>query len=122
MSRFKKTVGIIGVVIICFVALGGYGCYHFFYDINAIKPQEKIAESISPSGEYTINVYLNNGGASTSYSVLCVLSHNSREKNIYWSNRCESADIEWIDNDTVIINGIKLENIEKDTFDYRRIN
>ena len=89
-------------------------------DINAIKPQEMLSESVSPTGEYKITAYLNNGGATTAYAVLCVLSHDNCEKNIYWNYRCDSADIEWVDEDTVIINGVRLENVEEDVFDYRK--
>ena len=41
-----------------------------------------------------------------------------RKKKIYWNYPCSDADIVWIDNDTVQINGIELE-VFKDIYDYR---
>lgn len=120
MNKTKKYIAIICVIVICILAVGAYGYYHFFCDINAIKPVENITESISPNGEDTITAYLNNRGATTSYAVLCVLSHNNLNKNIYWNYRCDFADIIWLDNNTVQINGVRLENIDKDTYDFRR--
>lgn len=116
----KKVIIILCSILVSIIVLVFVGYYHFFCDINAIKPGEKMMESVSPNGEYTITAYLNDGGATTSYAVLCVLSYGNRERNIYWNYRCESAEIEWIDDDTVTINGIRIENIFKDEYDYRQ--
>ena len=117
MKKTKKTLLIILAVLILVV---GYGIYHFFCDIDAIKLGEKIAVSTSPSGEYTITAYLNNGGATTGYAVLCRLDDGKHEKNIYWNCDCSTCDIVWIDDDTAQINGVRLENVKRDTYDFRR--
>lgn len=114
-SKTRKLISLIFVI--CILA---YLIYYLMYDINRIKPGERIVESTSPNGTYTITAYLYNGGATVDYAVLCVLNKKGKEKNIYWNYHCNSAEIEWIDDDTVIINGIRLENVEKDTYDYRR--
>ncbi len=74
----------------------------------------------SPDGKYTISVYLNNGGATTDYAVLCSVRKNQieKEKNIYWNYYCTEAKIEWNYEDSVTINGIEL-NVTDDTYDYR---
>lgn len=92
-----------------------------FFDIGRIKGQEQIAEINSPSGAYTAYAYLNNGGATTSYAVLGSIKNNetNRQKNIYWQYECERAEIEWLDDVTVIINGKTLD-VRKDTYDYRK--
>lgn len=118
MKTAKKP--IIMIAIICCLFFIGSVLYHWFYDIHSIKPGEKIAESISPLDTYTITAYLNNGGATTDYAVLCVLTDGNHSKNIYWNDHCTSADIVWIDDDTVEINGAHLENVDRDTYDYRR--
>ena len=120
MKKWKKTLLKVLAIIVCVIIFLGLVVYHFFFDIDAIKPGEKITESTSPSGKYTITAYLNDGGATTDFAVLCVFSDGERTKNIYWNYHCESADIEWIDDDTVIINGVKLEDVNKDTYDFRR--
>ncbi len=80
-----------------------------------------LAQSSSPSGVYTVTAYLNNGGATTSYAVLCTLRNNNtgRYKNIYWNYRCDYANISWSGDKTVIINGVRLD-VDKDTYDFRR--
>lgn len=65
-------------------------------------------------------VYLNNSGATSDYKVLCSVkdNHSDKKRNIYWQYHCTDATIQWIDDETAIINGIKL-NVWKDTYDYR---
>ena len=91
-----------------------------FFTIWFIKGDETIKAVPSPDNKYTVTAYLNNGGATTAYAVLCTVKHNSTgiKRNIYWQNRCDDAEIEWVDNETVIINGIELD-VKEDTYDYR---
>ncbi len=84
-------------------------------------PQGELMETvISPDGTYTINSFLVNGGATVAYCVRCEVVENisGEKRNIYWEYRCESADIEWIDNTTVQINGRRL-NVITDSYDWR---
>ena len=116
----KKTLSIIGIVLLLIVSMLGYGIYLAFFDIQRLEGQEMIREVYSPNGTYTVTAYLNNGGATTGYAVLCSVRFNgqSKEKNIYWQYHCEDANIVWIDDCTVQINGVEL-NVKKDTYDYR---
>lgn len=116
----KRTVTAIVLALILIAALLGYGVYWAFYDIQRIEGQEILQEVASPDGTYTVTAYLNNGGATTDYAVLCSVKTNGRrkEKNIYWQYRCEDAAIVWLDEDTVKINGVELD-VKKDTYDYR---
>ena len=90
------------------------------FTIWFMKGDEPIKAIPSPDNKYTVTAYLNNGGATTAYAVLCTVKHNATgiKRNIYWQNRCDDAEIEWVDNETVIINGIELD-IKEDTYDYR---
>ena len=92
-----------------------------FFDTQRIKGQEYLAASTSPNDTYTVTAYLNNGGATTSYAVLCTLKNNKngKTKNIYWQYRCEEADMEWLNDQTIIINGLEL-NVKKDVYDFRK--
>lgn len=116
MKKYLKI--IIPVLIVVLVV--AYAVNWAFFDIQRIKGQELIKEVSSPDGNYTISVYLNNGGATTDYAVLCTAKNNqtNKEKNIYWNYHCTGAKIEWNSEDTVTINGIEL-NVNKDTYDYR---
>ncbi len=116
----KKTLSIIGIVLLLVISMLGYGFYWAFYDIQRLEGQEVIQKVTSPNGTYTVTAYLNNGGATTGCAVLCSVKTNGRnnEKNIYWQYRCEEANIVWVDEHTVQINGVEL-NVKKDTYDYR---
>ena len=120
MKKCKKTKRII--VTISFVLLIVYGIYWAFFDIQRIDGQEFLSESTSPDGRYTVTAYLNNGGATTDYAVLCTATDNEtgRERNIYWNYKCEKAEIEWVDEDTaiIVINGVELD-VMKDKYDWR---
>ena len=120
-ENMKKKIKRIMVATVCFILVVLCVIYNLFFNINTIKPGELISQVDSPDGKNSINCYLNNGGATTSYFVLCTLYSNEsgKEKNIFWAED-DSAIIKWIDDDTVVINGIKLDDVKKDTYDFRR--
>lgn len=118
----KKSLIVIALFPLFFIALISYGIYWAFFDMNRLPKEELIAEVISPNGTYTLKAYLSDGGATTAFAVLGELNYNQENKtpkNIYWNYREDHADINWIDNDTVIINGHKLD-VPNETFDFRR--
>lgn len=95
--------------------------YWAFFDIQRINGEEYLNELTSPNGRYTVITYLNNGGATTDYSVLGTLKNNEngKTKNIYWQYHCEKAELEWLSDEVIKINDVKL-NIKKEIYDYRR--
>ncbi|MDQ6600973.1 DUF5412 domain-containing protein [Bacillus salipaludis] len=104
------------------LALIGYGVYWAFFDMSRLPKGDKIAEESSPDGTYTIKAYVSSGGATTDNAVRGELNFNKenrKPKNIYWNYHEETAKINWINDNTVIINGHKL-NVPNETFDYRR--
>ena len=115
----KKLLKII-IPILLVILIGAYAVHWAFFDIQRIDGQELLKEATSPDGKYTVSAYLNNGGATTDYAVLCSVRNNKteKEKNIYWNYHCSEAEIKWTDDDTVIINGVELD-VTKDTYDYR---
>jgi hypothetical protein len=103
--------GIIGYMVI----------YWAFYDMGRLPTGDFLTEETSPDGKYTLKAYVTNGGATVSYSVrgeLVFNERNNKTKNIYWNYRENTANITWNDNDTVIINGHKLD-VPNDKFDFR---
>lgn len=118
MKKFLKySIPILWATFLIF--LFSYGIYHFF-STQGVDGQELINKSTSPDGKYTVSAYLNNGGATTAWAVLCSVENNEtgRERNIYWNYNCSEAEIIWIDNDTVTINDIELD-LPYDTYDFR---
>lgn len=114
MKKKKLIVFLVGLSIVL------YGVYWVFFDWSRFK-QEVIAESTSPEGTYTIHAYLNNTHATTPFTVLGELvfnDSNKRSKKIYWDT-AESAEINWIDDSTVEINGIRI-SVPNETYDYRK--
>lgn len=89
--------------------------------MNNLPTGEFIKSYDSPTSNYTINIYLCNGGATTDYSIRgeLVENHNMSKKNIYWSYHEQEANVEWVDEQTVVINGRNL-NVLKDIYDFRK--
>ena len=88
--------------------------------LQEVKGQEYISKSDSADGSYTVTAYLNDGDGSSDYAVLCTVTDNStgEERNLYWNNECANANIQWVDNETVVINGTVL-NVKTGGYDYR---
>ena len=120
MKKYIKIIIPIVIVFSLIIAFVIYGIHWASFDIQRIEGQEVIQEIISPNDNYTITAYLNNGGATSDYAVLCSVIDNQtgKERNIYWQYHCSDVDIEWKDERTVIINGIQLD-VLKDSYDYR---
>ena len=121
MKKWLVPVIIAVSILLIIIAFISYGIYWAFFDIQRIDGQEIITTSDSPDASYTVTAYLNSGGATTDYAVLCSVKNNKtrKERNIYWNYHCQNADIQWLDNKTVSINGVELDVI-KDLYDYRR--
>ena len=83
--------------------------------------EELIGQYVKPEKTYTVLVYRTNGGATTAFGIKCKLHRNdkkiSRNRVIYTEYRNDSAEVEWEDNDTVIINEKRIENVLKDRVD-----
>lgn len=120
-SNAKKKIAIsAALIVIVVVAL--VCIYHFFFSTAAIKGEKFMGEYPSPNSTYTVEIYQNDGGATNGYATLGVLrkkSDSSYARNIYWENNTDSAEIEWLDDNTVIINGRKIQNVLKDKYDFR---
>ncbi len=121
MKKWLVPVIIVASILLIILALISYGIYWAFFDIQRLDGQEVITVSDSPDSSYTVTAYLNNGGATTDYAVLCAVKNNKtgKERNIYWNYHCSTAAIQWLDDKTVSINGIELD-VTKEKYDYRR--
>ncbi|MEW8974012.1 MAG: DUF5412 domain-containing protein [Tissierellaceae bacterium] len=110
------------IIILIIIAILSYGIYWLFFDMERLPKHKLVAQEISSNGTYTIKAYRSDGGATVSYAILGELNYNKinrKPKNIYWNYREDKAIIEWIDDNTVIINGHKLD-VRREKFDFRR--
>lgn len=85
-------------------------------------PKGELKKTVkSPNRKYEVRLYLCDGGATTDYAVRGEIIDEKKKqepRTIYWNYHCEDFNATWIDNETVKINGKKL-NIFKDKYDWR---
>ena len=92
-----------------------------FRSMDNLPKGEFVSAHDSPSKEYTLYIYLCGGNATTDFSIRGELVNNSdnNKNNIYWSYHEQEAEVEWIDEDTIVINEKTLD-ILKDVYDFRK--
>lgn len=119
-KKGNKILKIFLVVGLLLIGIIGYGVYWAFFDMNRLPTGEYITEETSPNGTYTLKAYVSSPSlsADTVRGELILNERNGKTKNIYWNYRESTAKIEWIDDDTVVINGHRL-NVPKEKFDFR---
>ena len=93
--------------------------YDVFFSLNALPEGELISSSVSPDETYEVKIYLCNGGATVDYAIRGELVYKNKAKNIYWAYHEQSAEVEWLDNYTVMINDIILD-VRYEEYDYRK--
>lgn len=122
-KEIKKTKRKVVIVLLSMFIIGASSVYWKFFSLQGVPKGELIQEVKSPNGTYTLNAYITNGGATTSFAVRGELIFNKRKifktKNIYWNYKESQANIEWKDEDTVIINGRTLQ-VPNETYDFRK--
>ena len=117
----KITLLVISIPVTLALVLLGVFVYTFFISMESLPKGEFLTEESSPDGKYTLRAYVTNGGATTSYAVRGELVFNEKDgktKNIYWDYREDTAEISWVDENTVIINNRTL-NVPKEKYDFR---
>lgn len=86
---------------------------------SAYTPPELINETTSPNGTYTLKAYLSSEGAISAWTLYIDLHFNKswkKKKQIYYAYGDQDyAYIEWIDDNTCIINSITL-NLPNDEY------
>ena len=100
--------------------LFGWAVYHFTLDTQSVPKGEFLKSIESPSGKYTANAYHGQDNATVDFSVIVEIENkrNSKKKNIYFEYHCEEADLKWLSDSKIKING-KILNIHKDVYDFR---
>ncbi len=111
--RRKIIVLIIPLIFICLINIIG----NSRWAMSNLPKGDYLSSVDSLNGEYTLNAYLYDCGATCSFSVRVELVNNiiGKVENIYWCDRESEAIMKWINDDVVEINGKKL-NIGKGEF------
>ena len=112
MSKQKYWIAI-GITVTLFLV------WYFFFDMDNLPKGELAASSVSPGGEYAVNLYLCGGNATTADSVRGEVVFQEKARNIYWQYEEYKCDVRWESDTVVNINGISLD-VRTDTYDWRR--
>lgn len=118
IKRTKKTSFIV-LILVLLILSSSIGGVVFLKSI--FSPTKKpISTTESVDGKYKIEAYLIDGGATTDYAVRCYLKINNRlgKKVIYNDYHIKDAEMIWEDNDTVYINGHKID-LPDGKYDFR---
>lgn len=78
-----------------------------------------LESSSSPDGNYQLEAYRVERGATIDFSVKVYLLEKSRKKLIYNGYHESDARMEWENDTTVLINGKSLDLRQGDTYDWR---
>ena len=115
----KKGVTAVAVALVV-LTLSILGYWYFFASMLHLPSGEKIESCASPYSGAVLEVYRVRGSATVDDAIrACVVFENGKQKNIYWNYHESEADVQWLDGETVQINGNTL-NIHHDVFDFRR--
>jgi len=117
LEKIKKN----KLVIVLFIFLAAI-FYMYCLNVNLkFLPTGKFLYSVeSPNNLYRLNAYIVDGGTLSADAIRVELVYifEGRTKNIYWRYPMSTVEMEWIDNEFVIINGIKL-NARRDIYEYK---
>lgn len=90
--------------------------------MEVLPAGEFIGRFDSPSGRYSLMTYRTSGDLSD-FAVRGAVKDNKNPngppKNIYWEYPCRDAVVDWLDDDTVRIDG-KVLNVRHDVYDWRQ--
>jgi len=119
MKNKRKYIIIVSAVIIG-IAAALAAFWYFFCSMKHLPEGEYLKSSVSPEGTYKIKAYVSCTSLSSD-AVRCEVQNTDtgKTKNVYWEYRKSDADISWVDDETVIING-RMLNVTSDKYDWRK--
>lgn len=102
------------------VFLIGFGFLNYFMRISMgrLPKGEWLYAVVSPSEQYTVNVYI---VEEQSRGIRCELEDLTAQrlnKTIFWDEKAEAASVKWLNDHFVIINGVILD-VRTDVYDER---
>ncbi|MDU4884405.1 MAG: DUF5412 family protein [Clostridium celatum] len=114
--KVQSTIAFILGLLILGLLIGGIIFLKEFFSPS----KELISTTESIDGKYKVEAYLINGGATVDWAVRCYLKSDKilGKKLIYNDYHIDSASLIWIDNDTISINGHKID-LPDGKYDFR---
>ena len=118
--RMKKGLTVFFAVLVCIVMLSGGLYVRYFVSMSALPEGELIGEYPSSFSDCSVRLYRCSAGATVDDSVRGeVVFQNGKTKTVYWAYHESEADVQWLDGETVSING-RILNVYRDKYDWRR--
>jgi len=86
---------------------------------SQVGPESLLESSQSPDGRYYLEAYRTNPGATVDFSVKVYRVNNDKKELIYFVYHESEVTINWIDDNTVSINGRSLDLSKNEKYDKR---
>ena len=118
----KDIIKIIAKIFACFILISFIVVTCFpRVSTQKLTPEGEYLFSIkSPYDEKKVNIYLFNGGATTSYYIRGEVEYkNGKKRNIYFNADEETAKVKWLNKNSLIINGHLIKNINYDFYNFK---
>ncbi len=111
MEMFKYILKGIGIALVALLGCAILIATCFIFLCGSMGSQKLISKSSAPDEKHTVYVYLRDGGATTSWKIVCDIkgSHILGKRRIYVKDDINTATVTWLDDRTVKINGITLD-------------
>ncbi len=118
--RFKTIVAVAAFVVMLF-NLVGFCIDSFFYNINNLPQGKFLFSSMSPGGQYTLKLYLVDGGQTLGKGIRGELMDidTGEAKNVYWVVGEDNALVGWASDTVVSVNGHTVD-VSNYVYDWRR--
>lgn len=105
---------------IVFLIAAIFASMFYLFSGCSFVQEDLLLTTKSPNNAYTVEAYKTNGGATVDYSIKVYLINNNNKLLIYDKYHDYDADIKWINNDIIYINGITLDLSKGETYDWRK--
>lgn len=92
---------------------------NFFYSINQLPQGEHLVSATSQSGRFTVGMYKIENNMGVALRGELYDNKTKTLKNVYWENFTDKAEIFWLNETMISINGNVID-ITVDHFDSRR--
>ncbi|MBC8533616.1 DUF5412 family protein [Yeguia hominis] len=105
----------------CFLVVVMINICCFFSGCISMNVEETLLEvSTSPNGMYTLEIYRTEPDATVDFSIKAYLINGTSKKLIYNCYHESKAEIEWMNDDVVVINNKKLDLSKDEKYDWRK--